>query len=139
MAAPRTIILGSPTVIFAGTRHLDAAVRFYKFHNDPQAVDLYARGLWMPLELTYYTDPARISAWLSNPAHPPEAGQALVEYTLCCAVQAPHFFVKNMGQITTEVIEPALDRVWNNRATAAEALAEAGEQAQPLLAGRWDR
>lgn len=139
MKEPRTVILGSPTVIFSGTRHLDAALKFYKFHNDPKAVDLYARGLWMPLQKSYYTEPAQIAAWIDNPAHPPESREAIVNYTLCCVVRAPHYYVKNFGRLTAEVIQPAVDRVWNHEATAQEALDQATEQAQPLLAGRWDR
>lgn len=139
MQVARTLILGSPTVIFAGVQHRDAAIRFYKFHNDPQAVDLYARGLWMPLQRAYYTEPDKIAAWLDNPAHPPGSQTALVEYTLCCVERAPHYYVKNFGRITTDVIQPAVDRVWSGEVSAAEALAEAARQAEPLLAGRWDR
>jgi len=40
---PVTVVLGSPTVIFAGTQNKDAAIRFYKFHNNPEVVDLFAR------------------------------------------------------------------------------------------------
>ncbi len=46
---PATILLGSPTVIYAATEHPDEAFTFYKVHNDPSKVDLYAKGLWMPL------------------------------------------------------------------------------------------
>ncbi len=136
---PRTVILGSPTVIFAGTAQREAALKFYKFHNDPGSVDLYARGLWMPLQKNYYTDPDLITAWLDNPAHPAEARDALVDYTLCCVVRAPHYYVKNFGRITAEVIQPAVDSIWAGRATAAEALAQAVAAAAPLLSGRWDR
>ncbi|MBL8056686.1 MAG: sugar ABC transporter substrate-binding protein [Anaerolineales bacterium] len=136
---PRTVILGSPTVIFAGTRDRAAALKFYKFHNDPRAVDLYARGLWMPLQRDYYTNPDLIAAWLNNPAHPAEARTALVDYALCCVVRSPHYDVKNFGRITTEIIQPALDRVWAGQAAPAAALAEAVQAAAPLLAGRWDR
>ncbi|HLF29125.1 MAG TPA: sugar ABC transporter substrate-binding protein [Anaerolineae bacterium] len=139
MKTPKTLILGSPTVIFAGTQHLDAAIEFYKFHNDPKAVDLFARGLWMPMQKTYYTDPAAIKAWIDNPAHPPESEDAIVAYTLCCVVRAPLYYVKDFGQIAEEILQPALDRVWNNEATAAEALEQAVRAATPRLAGRWDK
>jgi multiple sugar transport system substrate-binding protein len=136
---PKTVILGSPTVIFAGTRQREAAIRFYKFHNDPQAVDLYARGLWMPLDRRYYTEPEGIAAWINNPAHPSGSQAALIDYTLCCVVAAPHYAVKNFGRITTEVIQPAVDRVWAGQASAAVALRQAAQLATPLLDGRWDR
>ena len=139
MKQPRTLILGSPTVIFAGSQHLDAAIKLYKFHNDPKAVDLFARGLWMPLQKAYYTDPELIASWIDNPAHPSESIDAIVNYTLCCVVRTPHYYVKNFGQIADQVIQPAVDRVWNDEASAAEAMRQAVREASPLLAGRWDR
>jgi multiple sugar transport system substrate-binding protein len=139
MKEPKTMIFGSPTVIFAGTEHLDAAIQFYKYHNDPQVVDLFERGLWMPLDQAYYTEPARIAAWLDNPAHPPEARGALVDYTLCCVVRAPHYYVKNFGQIADEAIQPAFDRLWWNMGTPADAMSAAVAAAAPLMAGRWDQ
>lgn len=139
MKAARTLILGSPTVIFAGTQHLPEAIEFYKFHNDPQVVDLFARGLWMPLQEAYYTEPEAIASWLDNPAHPPESRQVLVDYTLCCVVRTPHYYVKNFGQIADVAIQPAVERVWENQASAAEAMAEAVQTAQPLMAGLWDQ
>lgn len=139
MKTAKTLLLGSPTVIFSSTPHLDVAIRFYKFHNDPKVVDLFARGLWMPLQERYYTDPATIASWIDNPAHPPESREAIVDYTLCCVVRAPHFYVKNFGQIASEVIQPAIDRVWSNQATAAQAMRQAVRDAAPLMAGRWDK
>jgi multiple sugar transport system substrate-binding protein len=136
---PKTILLGSPTVIFAQTPHLDAAVRFYKFHDDPQAVDLYARGLWMPLDRAYYTDPKAIASWLDNPSHPPESRDVLVSYTLCCAVRTPFVYVRNFGAVTAEIIQPAVEQVWNSRVPAQAALRQAAQDAEPLLSGRWDR
>ncbi|HET7091049.1 MAG TPA: sugar ABC transporter substrate-binding protein [Anaerolineae bacterium] len=139
MKEAKTLIFGSPTVIFSGTQHLEAAIKFYKFHNDPRVVDLFAQGLWMPLQLSYYTDPQAIASWIDNPAHPPESRQAIVDYALCCVVRAPHYYVKNFGQISSEVIQPAINRVWNGEASAAQAMAEAVRAATPLMAGRWDR
>jgi multiple sugar transport system substrate-binding protein len=139
MKEAKTLILGSPTVIFSGTQHIEAAIKFYKFHNDPKVVDLFARGLWMPLQLSYYTDPQAIASWIDNPAHPPESRQAIVDYTLCCVVRAPHYYVKNFGQISSEVIQPAVNRVWSGEVSAAQAMAEAVRAAAPLMAGRWDK
>ena len=69
---PVTVILGSPTVIFTGSKNMDSAIKFYKFHNNPEAVDLFSRGLWMPLQGEYYTNSEKIKSWLDNPAHPAE-------------------------------------------------------------------
>lgn len=136
---PKTLILGSPTVIFANTQHPAEALKLYKFHNNPQQVNLFERGLWMPLETAYYTDPQKMDAWLNNAAHPSGAREAIADYTLCCVVRTPHYYVKNFGQIAEEVIQPAINEVWTNALPVAEAMARAVEEAQPLLQGRWDR
>lgn len=134
-----TVVLGSPTVIFAGTRHRDAAIRFYKFHNNPQAVDLFARGLWMPLQKEYYTEPDKMKLWLDNPAHPVEAHPAFTDYVVNHSRQLPSYFVRNYAQVLDKAIRPAIQRIWNNEATAAEALRQAVIDGEPLLQGRWDR
>lgn len=136
---PVTVILGSPTVIFAGTQHLEAAVRFYKFHNNPEAVDLFARGLWMPLQRAYYTDPEKMALWLDNPVHPPEMQPAFTDYIVNYARPLPSYYLRNYAAVLDRAIRPALEQIWANRATAAEALAEAAQTAAPLMQGRWDR
>ncbi len=139
MKEPKTLILGSPTVIFSSTPHREAALKLYKFHNDPRQVDLFARGLWMPLHRTYYTEPEAMRLWLDNEAHPPESREAIAAYTLCCVVRTPHYYVKNFGQIADEVIQPAMEQVWNNTATVSAAMAQAVAEAAKLLDGRWDQ
>ena len=136
---PMTVVLGSPTVIFAGTRNREAAVRFYKFHNNPEAVQLFARGLWMPLQQVYYTDPAKTKFWLDSPAHPAEWRPVFTDYVLHHAVPLPSYYIRNYAEVLDKAVRPAMERIWNNEATAAEALEQATAAAQPLLQGRWDR
>jgi multiple sugar transport system substrate-binding protein len=137
---PTTIVLGSPTVIFAGTQHPDEAFEFYKFHNDPTQVDLYAKGLWMPLQLSYYTDPAKTAAWLDaiEGVYPPEARDVLIDYTLNNTPHQPvQYWLKNAGQIFSEAIDPAIGALWANEMTAQEAMDQAAAAAKDLLQGRW--
>ena len=97
---PTTIVLGSPSVIFASTEHPEAAFEFYKFHNDPTQVDLYAKGLWMPLQLSYYTDPEMTAQWLDAipGVYPPEARDVLIDYTLNNTPrQPPAYWLKNLS------------------------------------------
>jgi multiple sugar transport system substrate-binding protein len=136
---PVTVVLGSPTVIFAATQNKEAAIRFYNFHNNPEAVDLFARGLWMPLQESYYTEPARMSIWLDNPAHPPEAWPAFTDYIVNHSMPIPSYYLRNYAQVLDVALRPAIDRIWNNEATAAEAFVDAVRTAQPLMQGRWDR
>jgi multiple sugar transport system substrate-binding protein len=136
---PVTVVLGSPTVIFAGTRNKEAAVRFYKFHNNPEVVDLFARGLWMPLQKSYYTEPEKMKIWLDNPAHPVEMHLAFTDYVVNYSVPLPSYYLRNYTQVLDVALRPAMNSIWNNEASAAQAFAEAVKKAQPLMQGRWDK
>lgn len=137
---PETILFGAPTVIFKSTKHPDAAFEFYKFHNDPALVDLYAKGLWMPLQLPYYKDPEKTASWLEGipGVYPPEAQGVLVDYTLNhTSHQPPSYWLKNQTQIFSEAVNPAMDLLWTNKATAQEAMDQAVAKAAPLMQGRY--
>ncbi len=137
---PTTILLGAPTVIFAGTEHPDEAFEFYKFHNDPSQVDLYAKGLWMPLQLSYYTDPAKTAEWLDAipGVYPPEARDVLIDYTLNNTPYQPiQYWLKNANQIFSEAIDPAMSAIWANEMTAQEAMDQAAANAASMMQGRW--
>jgi multiple sugar transport system substrate-binding protein len=136
---PITVVLGSPTVIFADTKNRDAAIRFYKFHNNPEAVDLFARGLWMPLQNTYYTDPDKMKLWLDNAAHPAEAKPTFTDYVVNYSRPLPSYYLRNYAAVLDAAIRPALDKIWNNEAPAVAALKEAVQTAGPLMQGRWDK
>lgn len=136
---PVTVVLGSPTVIFAGTQNQEAAIRFYKFHNNPEAVNLFARGLWMPLQESYYTQPDKMNLWLDNPAHPVESHPAFTEYIVKDSMPIPSYYLRNYAEVLDVALRPAINKIWNNEATAADAFAEAVKTAEPLMQGRWDR
>lgn len=137
---PTTVIVGAPTVIFANTEYPNAAFEFYKFHNNPEYVDLFRKGLWMPLQEAYYTDPEKIAEWLDaeEGVYPPEARDVLVDYTLNYAPnQPPAYWLRNVGQLESEVLTPALEQLWNGTLSAQAAMDQAAEKAKPLLEGRW--
>ncbi len=54
---PVTATGGAPGAIFAGTKHPEEAIELYLYYNDPAHVQLFADGLWAPLQQKYYTDP----------------------------------------------------------------------------------
>jgi len=136
---PMTVVLGSPTVIFANTPHLEAAIRFYHFHNNPEVVDLFARGLWMPLQEAYYTQPDKIDSWLDNPVHPLEMRPAFTDYVVNHTAPLPSYYLRNYAEVLDLAIRPAIEKIWNNEATAADALQKAVLDALPYMQGRWDR
>lgn len=137
---PVTILLGAPTVIFANTEYPDAAFEFYKFHNNPEYVNLFRKGLWMPLQESYYTDEAQTATWLDaeEGVYPPEARDVLVDYTLnYTPSQPPTYWLKNYAQIESEALNPALEQLWNGQLDAQAAMDRAAEAAAPLMQGRW--
>ena len=137
---PVTMILGAPTVIFEATEYPEQAFTFYKWHNDPEYVDLFRKGLWMPLNIEYYTDPGTTAEWLdSEPGvYPEESRDVFVDYTLDnTPVQPSVYWLRNWGQINNEVITPAMQLIWTNEATPQEAMDQAVQDARSLLQGRW--
>jgi multiple sugar transport system substrate-binding protein len=136
---PFTVVLGSPTVIFADTKNKEAAIRFYKFHNNPEAVDLFARGLWMPLQEVYYTVPGKMESWLDNPAHPVEMRPVFTDYIVNHSTPLPSYYLRNYAEVLDKAIRPAIEKIWNNEASAAAALEQAVQDAAPLMQGRWDK
>ena len=135
-----TVKFGGSTVIFATTKCPEAAWEFYKFHNNPEYVDLFEAGLWMPLQKDYYTDATKTEAWLEGEPgiYPPEAKEVFVDYTLHhTSVQLPNYLYKNTTQIFNEALNPAMELLFSGKATAQAAMAEAARQAAPLMQGRW--
>lgn len=137
---PTTLLVSAGTVAFADTPCPDATWEFYKFHNDPENVDLFKKGLWMPLQLEYYTDPEKQAEWLEGEegVYPPEAKTVLGEYVLNNAtVRPPDTYLKNATQLFSEVVDPTFDKLWNNQGTAQEVMDEVVQKASPILEGTW--
>jgi multiple sugar transport system substrate-binding protein len=132
----KTIILGAPTVIFSSTKHPKEAIDFYIYHNNPEQVDLFAKGLWMPLEMKYYQDQEFIDKWIANDAHPEEYKEAVIDYTLSSAERSPTYTLKNWAEIDP-ALAAGLDHIWTNNKPAKEALDELQKTIQPLLQGRY--
>jgi len=102
-------------------------------------VDLFARGLWMPLQEDYYTQPEKMSSWLDNPVHPLEMRPAFTDYVVNYSTPLPSYYLRNYAEVLDMAIRPAIEKIWNNEATAAEALQKAVLDALPYMQGRWDR
>lgn len=139
---PATLIYCMPIGIFNSTKHKEETLDFYKFLMDPQQNDLFATGLWMPINKEYYTDESMMKYWIDNAAHPPEYKQAVVDYALCCSHVEPAMNVKNFGVVYDELIGPQLEQVWSGERPAAEVLPEIMVEANKKMAvegGRWDK
>ncbi|MEQ4481556.1 ABC transporter substrate-binding protein [Cohnella silvisoli] len=133
---PKTTYIAGASVVFANTKHPKEAMEFYKFHNNPEQVDLYKIGLWMPVETKYYTDPTAIDLWTKNDVHPPEWKTAAMDYALKYSVKAPTSSLKNWPEMNTK-ITPALEMIWTNKKPAKEVLDGLEKEVQPLLQGKY--
>lgn len=135
---PHTSRFGIPLVISAACQFPDQAYEFYRWRYSPERIDLYARGLWMPIQSSYYTEEDKISQWITPDVYPEEARQVLVDYTLNYATrQMPEYYVKNLAAISNEAVNPALSSIAANEGTAQELLDQAAETAQPLMQGSY--
>jgi ABC-type glycerol-3-phosphate transport system substrate-binding protein len=77
--------------------------------------------------------------WLDNPAHPPEMHPAFTTYVLDYSTPLPSYYLRNYDEVLSQAIAPAMEKIWNNEATAEEAMKRAVQDAAPLMQGRWDR
>jgi hypothetical protein len=64
---------------------------------------------------------------------------AFTRYIVSYSTPLPSYYLRNYAQVLDQALRPAIDAIWNNEASAAEALGQAVAAAQPLMAGRWDR
>lgn len=79
---PLTTAGGAAGAVFKDSKNLDKAMELYAFYNDPQHVNLFKNGLWMPLQKKYYTDPASIQTWASGKIYPDNFKTAVIDPTL---------------------------------------------------------
>ncbi|WP_157180841.1 ABC transporter substrate-binding protein [Actinopolymorpha alba] len=131
---PSTTQLGGASVVFSGSKHPEEAVELFLFHNDPKYVELFKNGLWMPLEMKYYTDPAAVDSWIKNDVHPPEYKTAVVDYTVNHATTAFGQRLKNMDKIGN-VLTPALQQIETGKQPAKEILTALTPKIDALLQG----
>ena len=121
---PATTNTGLPLVIYNTTKHPDEAIELYKWLMDPnQNQANFDSGVWMPTELSWYTDPALIEKWTASKVHPPEYKTAVVDYALKATYPTPWFFLPTYSRLG-EVLNPAMDQVWLGEKTAEQVFQE---------------
>ena len=134
---PMTTTMGGPTAIFSSTKHLEAALELYMFQSDPSETSLFADGLWMPLEMKYYTDPDAIASWTDNAAHPPEYKTAVIDYTLNNSQAYFYQKTKNIENIDP-LLGPAVEQMQGGEHKPADVLnALAAKLNDGLIMGRY--
>jgi hypothetical protein len=64
---------------------------------------------------------------------------AFTDYVVNYSVPLPSYYLRNYARVLDVALRPAINSIWNNEASAADAFAEAVKTAGPLMQGRWDR
>jgi multiple sugar transport system substrate-binding protein len=136
---PKTLRWGIPIIISSTVSDPDAAYEFYRWRYSPERIDLYKRGLWMPIQGDYYTDPAKIDSWINGieGVFPAESKDVFIDYALNNTVPPPIYSLKNFGQIQNEAVVPALQAVFAGEQPAQEAMDEAAANTVPMMQGRY--
>ncbi|MFS0615199.1 ABC transporter substrate-binding protein [Lederbergia ruris] len=133
---PTTIFLAGASVIFSSTEYPEEALEFYLYHNDPEQVDLFEKGLWMPIQEEYYTDEEKIASWTDNDVHSEDYKEAAIDYLVNHSVSAPEHTIVNWDEVNT-ALEQALDQYWTNAKSLDEVLSEAEAAVNPVLDGKF--
>lgn len=111
-------------VIFSQTKHPDESWALMKWLNDPaQTLNLYSSGLWMPIMADWYTDAEKIELWAAEGvSHPKGYREAVLMPVMENSVLNSEHDLRNYNIILSDLLFPALDRVWGGEATAEEAI-----------------
>jgi multiple sugar transport system substrate-binding protein len=135
---PAQLYLSGVNVVFSKTKHPEEAWKLQKWMMTPdKTLELYSKGLWMPTKKSWYENKADMAKWLDNPAHPKGFKEAVVD-SMAISRNEP-LNIKNSSQIISEFINPELDKVWQGKDTAENAMkrAAAAVRKSGLLQGLW--
>jgi multiple sugar transport system substrate-binding protein len=133
---PMTQQAGSCRILSSGTKHLNDAVDLYVWSVDGSHSDLFAKGLWMPVQTKYYSSEAAVKSWTDNKVHPPEFRTAAVDYRVNNSVRDWTQLYKNAVNLT-EVITPAIEEISTGKTPAKQVLDALEAKVQPLLQGKY--
>ena len=102
---PVALKLGAPNVIFAQTKHPEEAWLLYKWTTTASSVmPLIQQGLWMPLQVEYYTDPEKMQEWLTRGSPSAEYKEAVIDYLLEYGRAAPSYYIRNWPEISRTIM-----------------------------------
>lgn len=130
---PATTNTGTPMVVYKSTKHPKETIELYKWLMDIEKnLANIDSGVWMPTEMSWYTDPEKIKRWTQSPVHPPEYKTAVIDYALKATYPTPWFFLPTYSRIG-DVLNPGLDPVWLGTKSAKDAIAEMMPKIRPIF------
>lgn len=120
-----TIATGGPNVVFQQSKHPEEAMEWIKWYSKEENNwdALIAKGIWMPILDSYYTDETLTKKWLDNPAYPAydEAKPVLVDYVKEYAEPTSWFTVNNTIDFNA-LLGSVMGDVWTGKVTAQQAI-----------------
>lgn len=134
---PKTINLCNALAVGKGGGHVDDALELLLYLGDPTKNELFAKGLWMPLQGKYYKNQSDIDSWVDNPVHPAGFKEAALDYLVECGEPEPAYRVKNWDQISN-LFGADLNEYFSTKADASKLktiLASTQTKVEPLLKG----
>ena len=126
MKTPVTICTGGPNVVFSTTKHPAEAMEWLKWYSQEEnSWALIEAGTWMPILDSWYTDPAKIDKWISNPNFPEKEmyKSAVVDYAKNNAVSASWYYVNGTEEFNS-TLDTIFSNVWAGEQTMKDAIAE---------------
>lgn len=133
---PTTQEAGSCRILSASSKHASIAEQLYVYSVDGSHSDLFAKGLWMPVEKKYYASETAIKSWTNNKVHPPEFRTAAVDYRANNSVRDYTTVYKNAVNLEN-VINPAVQEISLGKTPAKTILDALEAKVQPLLQGKY--
>lgn len=135
---PFTLTGGAVGAVFEhDDKRTEQAMELYAYYNDPQHVDLFAKGLWMPLQEKYYTDREFIAQWTSSEIYPAGFKTAVIDPTLEHSVTGWWQYTKNSAKITN-VLTTAWEQIARGKKSAQEVLTAIKPTVEKELRGRYE-
>lgn len=130
MKKPVTICTGGPNVVFSTTKHPKESMEWLKwYYQEENSWSLIEAGTWMPILDSWYTDPAKIDKWISNPNFPEKEmyKSAVVDYAKNNAVSTAWYYVNGTEEFNA-TLNSAFSSVWAGEQTMKEAVEENKEE-----------
>ncbi|MDN6803214.1 MAG: extracellular solute-binding protein [Bifidobacterium mongoliense] len=97
------IVTSGATVAYGSSPNRDFAGRMVVDLADPSKSELYTKGLWMPMEKSYYTDEEKIAQWVNPKVHRKGFRTAIIDSLLDHSETYPFYTLRNFSQIESTI------------------------------------
>jgi len=132
-----TINTGGARAVFKGPKEA-AAMEYVKWESNKENTwTLIELGIWMPVQLRYYTDERLTREWVMNPAFPPydDYKTAVVDYARDFARPTAWYYTPNTNAFNA-LLQSLLGDVWTGAKSARDVITQNITSLRNAHAGR---